>query len=130
MNFLGCRRGLVMFAVVENEFEHPVGAQGEIFPTLPRAAVAVFYRFRVALRELAGDESISLLRRWRFDAIAVRRYVSVDGGRVFWLVLVEDGIPFVVIAFANAPGEDACGISRVGDPCVVAIAIKGRDIVL
>ena len=54
----------------------------------------------------------------------------VDGGRIFQLILVKGGIAFVVITFANSPGEDAGWISRVSDPRVFAIAIKGRDIVL
>jgi hypothetical protein len=36
-----------------------VVAQREIFPALPRGAVAVFYSFQVALRILAGDEPIN-----------------------------------------------------------------------
>src|SRR5271169_1433635 len=99
-----------MLAVVENDFEQPIGAQRQVIAGTPRAAVAVFYALDVALRELAGDYAISFLWGCLPDTVAVRRHVSSDVGIVFLLVPIQDGIASVIVAFANQPGEDTGGI--------------------
>src|SRR5207302_2487098 len=49
--------------------------------------------------------------------------------RVLGLVLIDKGVAFVVVALADQPAEDACGISRVSDTALGRPAVQGGDIV-
>lgn len=108
-----------MFAIIEHHFEQPVAPQPQIFARLPGRAIAIPDVFQEALWKLFGDQPVSL--------VGCR---PINVGIIFWFVLVKDGIPFVVIAFANEPCEHTCRIGRIGDPGVVKLAVVGRNIIL
>ena len=79
-----------MLSVVENDFEQPIVPCVQIFTHHPWRAIGVSNVFEVALRQLIGEESVSLVRCRGI-------YVCV----VLGLVSVENSVALLVVAFTN-----------------------------
>src|SRR5258705_1281501 len=77
----------IVFAIIKNDFEHPVSTLGEIFVWPARSVVTILDTFKVTLRRAT---SIPLVSKREIHSVGV-----LD------LVFVTDRIAFVVVTFAD-----------------------------
>jgi hypothetical protein len=54
---------------------------------------------------------------------------KIYAGAILGLILVQNGIAFVVTSFADQPAEDTSGIIRISDARILVFAVNGEDIV-
>src|SRR5262249_51975768 len=121
--FLRHRRIRIVLTVVEDNLEKPCGGQWGGRSVLGKnrvigRAIAVLDALQVA---------VSGARRRR--TVCVVGLGEVDGVRVFLLVAVYNDVAFIVIAFADEPGENASRIGRVGNTAFWRLAIPGGNVV-
>ncbi len=112
----------IVFTVVEDHLEQPVGSLGQVFVRFARSAVAVFDALEVAVRRAALIGSVLLVRLRQID---VRRILTL----ILVYILVEDRISLVVVALADQPAKHARLIGRVGDPAICRLAVECGDVV-
>src|SRR5437588_6581531 len=105
-----------MFTVIEDQLETPVAWQcNRRFGIQIReigCAVPIKEMFEIAVGGTGRVRSIVLVGLGEINSI-----------RIFQFVLINNHVALVVIALADQPGEDAGGISWVGDPALRGLAV-------
>jgi hypothetical protein len=111
-----------VLAIVENQFETPVGRQENwCIGTQVRNV-----RIRVAIVNMLY---IASRRAGCVTAIALVRLRLIDPIRILGLVLVGNNVPLVVVTLTDEPTKDSPGIGGVSDSTVGSLAVPGCDIV-
>src|SRR5262249_57147528 len=121
--FPGQRRARIVVAVVEYNFEAPIGRQsGRLLRIQVRK---IWYAVGVpdALQIAVGGARL-------IRAIAFVSSRCCNPIRVFGVVLVADDVTLVVIALANQPGKDASRIGGVGKAGLPGLAVPGGGCVV
>ena len=111
-----------MLAIIQHDFKQPVGKQGWI-RDLPLSIavgglVAVLDAFQIALGKLTGDQPVVFLMRAAIDIFLILR-----------LVLVKDGVAFVVMALTNQLLKYSGRICGIADTGIFTLAVDRSDII-
>ncbi len=112
----------IVFAVVEDHLEAPIRGKrcgrrgGEVGKVGRAVAVENPLQVRVGRAGQVGAIPLVCLR-------------EIHAVRIFALVAVDDDVARVVVAFADQPSENACGIVWIGDAGVPIPAVPRRDVV-